>query len=299
MYSTKISFVLPAKNEEATIEFIIKKINSIAEKIDSIPVNIIVTSDSHDNTDEICKKFENVILVDGKNKGLGYAMYIGLKKAASLNTKYICSLDSDGQVDLEEIDIFYKEILKGENQLILGSRFLKKDLIKYKYKFLNNLGTKILRLMINFKTKLNITDSHGGIRIMKSEVARKLTLIGDHTYVQETIIDAAENGYKIKEIESKWLKREHGVSKVVRSKIKYIFNVFPVIFVRCNLHKIIFYPASIIFFLIGIVSLIIPVSEPFYLLPFLFLISSFILIFFGYNLEQYRNIIINLRELSN
>ena len=299
MYSSKICFVLPAKNEESTLELIIKKINNIAEKIDTSSVNIIVASDSHDKTDEICNRFDNVILVDGKNIGLGHAMYLGLKKAVSLNTEFICSIDSDGQVDLDEIDIFYDEILKGENQLILGSRFLKKDLIKYNYKFLNNVGTKLLRLMINYKTKLNITDSHGGIRIMRSGVAKKLKIIGDHTYVQETIIDAVENGYKVKEIESKWLKREFGDSKVVRSKIKYLFNVFPVLFIRCYLHKIIFYPLSILSFMMSFISLIFIQSEPFYLLPFLFMIFSFILVFFGHNLEQYKNILINLKELNN
>ena len=299
MYSSKICFVLPAKNEESTLELIIKKIDNIAEKIDTSRVNIIVVSDSHDKTDEICNRFDNVILIDGKNIGLGHAMYLGLKKAVSLNTEFICSIDSDGQVDLDEIDIFYDEILKGENQLILGSRFLKKGLIKYNYKFLNNVGTKLLRLMINFKTKLNITDSHGGIRIMRSVVAKKLKIIGDHTYVQETIIDAVENGYKVKEIESKWLKREFGDSKVVRSKIKYLFNVFPVLFIRCNLHKIIFYPLSILSFMMSFISLIFIQSEPFYLLPFLFMIFSFILVFFGHNLEQYKNILINLKELNN
>ncbi len=299
MYSSKICFVLPAKNEESTLELIIKKIDNFAEKIDTSRVNIIVVSDSHDKTDEICNRFDNVILIDGKNIGLGHAMYLGLKKAVSLNTEFICSIDSDGQVDLDEIDIFYDEILKGENQLILGSRFLKKGLIKYNYKFLNNVGTKLLRLMINYKTKLNITDSHGGIRIMRSVVAKKLKIIGDHTYVQETIIDAVENGYKVKEIESKWLKREFGDSKVVRSKIKYLFNVFPVLFIRCNLHKIIFYPLSILSFMMSFISLIFIQSEPFYLLPFLFMIFSFILVFFGHNLEQYKNILINLKELNN
>ena len=299
MFSSKIAFVLPAKNEESTIKLVIEKINSISKNVDTKLMNIIVASDSSDKTDEICKKFNNVTLVSSKNIGLGYAMYLGLKKAVKLNTEFICSIDSDGQVDLDEIDIFYKEILKGESQLILGSRFLKKDLIKYDYKFLNNFGTKLLRYMINYKTKLNITDSHGGIRIMKSEVAKKLKIIGDHTYVQETIIDAVENGYKVKEIESKWLKREFGSSKVVRSKIKYIFNVFPVLFVRCNLHKIIFYPLSILSFMMSFISLIFIQSEPFYLLPFLFLIFSFVLVFFGHNLDQYKNMVIHLREINN
>ena len=70
MYSSKICFVLPAKNEESTLELIIKKINNIAEKIDTSSVNIIVASDSHDKTDEICNRFDNVILVEDINSSV-------------------------------------------------------------------------------------------------------------------------------------------------------------------------------------------------------------------------------------
>ena len=298
MISSKISFVIPAKNEKNTIADVLNKIINISKKLDSKPVSIVVASDSVDGTDEICKKFENVKVISCKNIGLGYAMYLGLKEASKFKTNYICSIDSDGQVDLDEIEIFYNEILKEENQLILGSRFLGKDLIKYDYKILNNIGTKLLRFMINSKTNLNITDSHGGIRIMKSEVAKKLKMIGNHTYVQETIIDAVENGYKVKEIDSKWLRREFGKSKVVGSKIKYIFNVFPVLFIRCNLHKIICYPLSLIFLLMSLYTLFVQIGDVPHVLSLLFLIFSLIVLFFGHNLDQYKNIIINLRELD-
>jgi len=139
MISSKISFVLPAKNEESTIENVLNEIINISKKIDTNPVGIVVASDSIDNTDQICKKFENVKLINCKNIGLGYSMYLGLREALKFKTDYVCSIDSDGQVDLKEVEIFYKEIKKGENQLILGSRFLNKDLIQYDYKFLNFL----------------------------------------------------------------------------------------------------------------------------------------------------------------
>ena len=58
MISSKISFVLPAKNEESTIENVLNEIINISKKIDTNPVGIVVASDSIDNTDQICKKFE-------------------------------------------------------------------------------------------------------------------------------------------------------------------------------------------------------------------------------------------------
>ena len=106
MFSSKISFVLPAKNEENTIEKVLKKIIEISKNIDSAPVGIVVASDSSDNTDKICKQFDNVKVLNSKNIGLGYAMYSGLKEALKFKTEYICSIDSDGQVDLSEIEFF-------------------------------------------------------------------------------------------------------------------------------------------------------------------------------------------------
>ncbi len=298
MNNHKICFVLPAKNEESTIKNVLDEVIDISKEIQPETPKIIVVSDSTDQTNAICEKYENVILEEGQNNGLGEAMYYGLKKASETNSKYICSLDSDGQVDLQEILKFFKEIEKNENDLILGSRFLERNLIKYNYKFLNNFGTKLLRFFINFKTKLNITDSHGGIRIMKSGVAKKLKMMGDHTYVQETIVDAVENGFKVKEIPSIWLERKAGLSKVVRSKIHYIINVFPILFIRCNLHKIIFYPLSAFLFFLSLIFLIFYNTIPDIVFPLLLLTFSFLLIFFGYSIEQYKNLIFYLRGLK-
>ena len=93
-----------------------------------------------------------------------------------------------------------------------------------------------------------MTDSYGGIRLFKNKVAKKLRLICDHTYVQEFLIDASQNNFKAKELSSVWLVRKHGKSKVVRSIMTYILNVAPVLFVRLNLHKKIFYGLGFIFF---------------------------------------------------
>ena len=236
----KICFVLPAKNEEATIADIISEINNISVKLFKNKSDIIIVSDSIDKTNEIVKKIDNVKLIESNNTGLGRAMYVGLKFAAKSDCEYICSIDSDGQVDLNEISVFYEKIHKSKYDIVIGSRFLESKLINYSYKKSNRFGTILLKTIINLLTDYKVTDSHGGIRIMKRSVARNLKLLGNHTYVQETLIDAYENNFKLLEIPSKWLVRSYGVSKVVKSKINYILNVFPVLFCRSNLHKKIF-----------------------------------------------------------
>jgi hypothetical protein len=81
-----------------------------------------------------------------------------------------------------------------------------------------------------------LTDSHGGIRAMRPEVAAELDMFGTHTYVQESIIDAAEKGFRIKEIPSVWRKREVGTSRVVKSIPRYVFYTLPILLLRSGQH---------------------------------------------------------------
>ena len=85
-------------------------------------------------------------------------------------------------------------------------------------------------------TGLPLTDSHGGIRAMVPEVARELQIIGSHTYVQETIIDAFEKGFRIIELPSVWRKRQFGQSRVVGNIPKYIAYTLPVLLLRSGQH---------------------------------------------------------------
>ena len=79
---------------------------------------------------------------------------------------------------------------------MVASRFLEKGSIKYRYRFINNFGTQVLAGMLRRLTGLPLTDSHGGIRAMRREVAQELEMLGSHTYVQETIIDAVEKDFE-------------------------------------------------------------------------------------------------------
>ena len=282
-------FVLPAKNEEATIKDVI---DSISNKIDNEhKISFIIISDSSDKTDDIVSKLENVKLYSGQNFGLGYSIFKGVKLASKLNPDYIFIVDSDGQVDLEEIKMFVSECIANKDiDIFLSSRFKNKNSIKYNYPLINRLGTFLLKNIINIFTNIKVTDSHGGIRLFKNIVAKKLRLIGDHTYVQEFIIDASQNNFKAKELPSNWLVRKHGKSKVVSSIISYILNVSPVLFVRLNFHKKIFYSLGFVFMLIGFYYLItgtgVFISN--IALSLLFFIS-------GYMLEIFKNLILFLR----
>jgi hypothetical protein len=85
---------------------------------------------------------------------------------------------------------------------------------------------------VKFLTGLQISDAQTGFRAMKKEVAVNLNIIGTHTYVQETIIDAKQKGYRILEVPVKFRKRKYGKSKVVSSTLKYAIMTLPPIIIH-------------------------------------------------------------------
>ena len=159
------AFVLPVKNEENTIKEIIEKI--ILKLKSNNKLSFLVVSDSSDNTDEIVSKIENVKVLNGSNIGLGFSILLGIKEAVKLSPDYIFTIDTDGQVDLDEIDLFIKESSENKNIDIFKLKVFGKNLIKYNYPKINRLGTIILKNIINLFTNFKVTDSHGGINSSK------------------------------------------------------------------------------------------------------------------------------------
>lgn len=281
----KIIIVLPTKNESKTIQSVLSNIKQVCG--DEVDLHkVIVTDDSTDSTRKIAEDFGATVVIGG-GRGLGAAMYSGLKTASREPVDIIVSMDSDGQVDPKEIFKFIAPIKAGEADLVIGSRFLESNDIKYKYPLINRFGTIVLAKILTKFTGQKITDSHGGIRAMRREVADSLELIGTHTYVQETIIDAKEKGYKILEIPSVWLPRKNGKSRVVLSIPKYIFYTLPVLLLRSGSHMKVLFPLGITFLVLSVLDIFIVLVQTEFSLPLIFERQSFnlMLLLFGTGLN--------------
>lgn len=231
----RLAVVIPTRNEESTIGSVIEEIRDVAGK-SGIDATIIVVDDSRDGTRRAARA-RGANVISGGGVGLGVAMHRGLRAAAEMNPDVVVSIDGDGQADVtEEFEQFVEPILADRADLVVGSRFARTGLVKYRYRALNRIGTRLLVAILRRQTGLTLTDSHGGIRAMRPEVARELEMLGTHTYVQESIIDAVEKGFRVIEIPSVWRARRHGSSRVVRSIPKYVFYTLPVLLIRSGAH---------------------------------------------------------------
>jgi glycosyltransferase involved in cell wall biosynthesis len=288
--------VIPTRNEEKSIVAVIEEIRGAFVGLRYDQVEILITDDSHDNTRKLAKS-AGAHVVSGGGEGLGTAMFRGLKEAMRFNPDVIVAIDGDGQTDAgTEIPRFLAEIENDRADLVLGSRFKEQGLVRYQYRTINRLGTRMLVSLLNRKTGLKLTDSHGGIRAMIAPVVEELQMLGSHTYVQETIIDAVEKGFRIVELPSAWRVRQHGKSRVVGSIPKYVFYTLPVILLRSGYHIRLLYSVGIWLVLLALVYFILVWWQegfsfnmqnrtPAFVLVALLVISGIQLFFFGFILQ--------------
>jgi glycosyltransferase involved in cell wall biosynthesis len=298
--ASKITFVLPTRDEEKTIGAVINELKTECAHNNLEIQQIIVADDSKDRTREIAKELGATIVIGG-GQGLGQAVYRGLKASLRFEADVVVSLDTDGQVDLSELPRFVNPILKDRADLVVGSRFKDKGLVGYDYPFINRSGIRILVFILRKLTGLPLTDSHGGFRAMRSDVVKELELIGTHTYVQECIIDAVEKGFRVEEIASVWNKRNHGKSRIVRSIPKYVFYTLPILILRAGQHIRFLYPLGMFFIFLSLLDFVIVGFETslnlremfdrqsFHLILLLFMIGLN-LFFFGFTIELLGNI---------
>ncbi|NNF21076.1 MAG: glycosyltransferase family 2 protein [Saprospiraceae bacterium] len=165
----EIFVVIPAKDEERFIEHVINK------TLEAGFHNIVVVNDnSSDKTKEIVHNHDHEVVVLDHiiNLGAGAATKTGIDYALSRGAKYIATIDADYQHNPNDLIPLIECIEKKNVDLVIGSRFLKKNAIPVSRILFNFVGN-----IINFFiTGLVITDSQSGMKVMSKRFAENLTI---------------------------------------------------------------------------------------------------------------------------
>ncbi len=165
-------------------EMILKVIKSLKDKGYN---NIVVVDDgSKDNGYEVVKKNTEVIVAKHIiNRGQGAALQTAIEIAIEKGAKYIVHFDSDGQHDVKDIDHMLEALVKGNYDIVLGSRFLQKNDIPLKKRILLKGGIIFTYLL----SGIWLTDVHNGLRVMTAETAKKLDIQHDRMEHASEILD--------------------------------------------------------------------------------------------------------------
>lgn len=167
-----LSVVMPAFNEESTIEEIIKRV--LRQKI--VAQVIVVDDASVDGTPKILKQFAKdprvSVITHTKNKGKGAAI-----QSASDQVKfpYVIIQDADLEYDPSQYSKILQPLLDNHADVVFGSRFQTGEVRRVLY-FWHYLGNQFLTLLSNAFTNLNLSDMETCFKAMKSSHFRKLDL---------------------------------------------------------------------------------------------------------------------------
>ena len=166
-----LSVVMPAYNEENSIEQIVNLVLARPE----VGELIIVNDASTDKTWEKLQVFKDnpvVKLINvEKNQGKGAALIRGFSEATKT---YVLVQDADFEYSPEDYPIVLAPLLSGKADVVYGSRFMcTPGQVRY---FGHEMGNKLLTLVSNIFSDIHLSDMETCYKCFKREVIQNLKL---------------------------------------------------------------------------------------------------------------------------
>ncbi|MFI5394402.1 MAG: glycosyltransferase [Candidatus Binatia bacterium] len=212
-----LTVIVPVFNERVTVQKLLDRVRAVPLRKEIIVVDdastdgtadIIrefVATHANDPINRICAVFQE------RNAGKGAAIRTGIAHATGEVTIF---QDADLEYRPEEYPTLIEPILNGEADVVYGSRFLGTP--RRVLFFRHAVGNKLLTLLSNLCTDLNLTDMETCYKVFRTDVLRRLHLASNRFGIEpEITAKVARMGCRIYEVPISYHGREYWEGKKI------------------------------------------------------------------------------------
>lgn len=206
----RLLVIIPAYNEEESLEATVDELVGVAPSVDYLVVN----DGSKDLTERICRDRGYNYVTLPVNSGLTVGFQTGMKYALRNDYDYALQFDADGQHMPEYIDEMLETAINENADIVIGSRFLhvKKEISA------RMIGSRLITVMIKLTTGKRVADPTSGMRMFSKEMIKRFAQDDSLNPEPESISLLIKKGAKVSEVQVEMRERQAGESYLNISK---------------------------------------------------------------------------------
>jgi glycosyltransferase involved in cell wall biosynthesis len=203
--------IVPAFNEEQAIGRVVEEIRAYDPHLEVV----VIDDGSHDRTAQVARAAGARVLRLPFNLGIGGAVQTGFRYAHENDFELAVRVDGDGQHDPAQLGAVIEPVLRGEADIVVGSRYLSPGGDGYRSSVPRRVGIRILASVVSLLTAQRITDPTSGFQALNRKAIALFAADYPHDYPEvEALVLLLRHRLRLREVPIEMRPRAAGRSSI-------------------------------------------------------------------------------------